>query len=52
MKKQKGWPPCTRCDKWRPISCKCGAINEEGLAPCEVMSRKLFDYLLSEENKK
>ena len=35
MNKQKGWPPCARCDQWRPISCECKAINEQGVAPCQ-----------------
>jgi len=50
MDKQKGWPPCARCDQWRPISCECKAINEQGVAPCQVMSRKLFNHL-AEENE-
>lgn len=48
-KKEKGWTPCEMCDQWRPISCECGAINEEGFTPCRVMSRKLFNYLVNEK---
>lgn len=50
MDKQKGWPPCAKCDQWRPLLCKCGAVNEQGVAPCQVMSRKLFNHL-AEENE-
>lgn len=48
MNKQKGWPQCEKCDQWKEN--KCRAVNEEGLSPCEVMSRKAFNYLVKQEN--
>lgn len=47
--KMKGWPECFRCDLWRHLSQQCGAINKDGLSPCEVMSRKMYKYLRKEE---
>ncbi len=51
MNKQKGWPSCVKCDQWEAIAGKCTAINEEGLAPCQTMSRRLFIYLLKEDER-
>ena len=48
MNKQKGWPQCEKCDQWKEN--KCGTVNEEGLSPCEVMSRKVFNYLVKQED--
>ena len=44
-KKQNGWPSCSRCLLWKAISCECGAENDKGEVPCEIMSKKQFDYL-------
>lgn len=44
-RKQKGLPPCERCQLWKSISCECRAENDKGEVPCEVMSKKQFDYL-------
>lgn len=44
-KKQKGWPSCNRCLLWKAISGECRAENDKGGVPCEVMSKKQFDYL-------
>lgn len=49
MNKQKGWPQCEKCDQWKEN--KCRAVNEEGLSLCEVMSRKVFNYLVKQEDK-
>ena len=48
MNKQKGWPQCEKCDQWKEN--KCRAVNEEGLSLCEVMSRKVFNYLVKQED--
>ena len=48
LNKQKGWPQCEKCDQWKEN--KCRAVNEEGLSPCEVMSRKVFNYLVKQED--
>jgi hypothetical protein len=49
IKKRKGWPDCLHCELWRPISQQCGSVNENGLSPCEVMSRKMYKYLRRED---
>ena len=48
MNKQKGWPQCEKCDQWKEN--KCRTVNEEGLSPCEVMSRKAFNYLAKQDD--
>lgn len=48
-RKEKGWPDCLHCELWRPISRQCGSVNENGLSPCEVMSRKMYKYLRRED---
>ena len=39
---------CEKCDQWKEN--KCRTVNEEGLSPCEVMSRKAFNYLAKQED--
>ena len=48
MNKQKGWPQCEKCDQWKEN--KCRTVNEEGLSPCEVMSRKAFKMCIRDRN--
>lgn len=48
-RKEKGWPDCLHCELWRPISQQCGSVNESGLSPCDVMSRKMYKYLRRED---
>lgn len=44
MDKQKGWPiDCKQCDLCRKDG-SCIAENGEGVKPCEVMGRKLWNY--------
>ena len=48
-RKKGGWPDCQYCELFRPLSMQCGAVNENGLSPCEVMSRKMYKYLRRED---
>lgn len=48
-RKKGGWPDCQHCELFRPLSMQCGAVNENGLSPCEVMSRKMYKYLRRED---
>lgn len=48
LNKLKGWPQCEKCGQWKEN--KCVVVNEKGLSPCEVMSRKAFDYLAKQED--
>lgn len=44
MDKLRGWHiDCQQCDLYRKDG-SCLAKNGEGIKPCEVMSRKLWNY--------
>lgn len=48
MKKQKGWPDCVKCELYT-FTGECSEMDESGLSPCEVMSRKMYKYLRRED---